>query len=73
MLKINDERKEMVSFGSLKVGDVFIDPTNDENDVCIKIDDIEEDNAFSFTIRVPFTRNDNDLVIPVHEAILTIK
>lgn len=71
MLKINNEREEKVSFGSLKVGDVFIDP--EDNDACIKIDDGEESNAFSFDICVPFTENNLDEVIPVHEAILTIR
>lgn len=72
MLKINNERKEDVPFGSLKIGDVFIDP--DDNDVCLKINDYdEEDNAFSFDKCVPFRLDEDDLIIQVHEAILTIK
>lgn len=73
MLKINDERKEKVTFGSLEIGDVFIDPTNDENDVCIKVDVCVEDNAFSFDNECLFTRYKDDEVIPVREATLTIK
>lgn len=74
MLKINDERKEKVTFGSLEVGDIFIDPTNDENDTCIKVNDSrEEDNAFSFDNECLFTRYNGEVVIPVREAILTIK
>ena len=75
MLKINNEREEKVSFGSLKVGDVFIDPTDNEYDVCIKIDDDEEEEntAFSFYHCVPFRRDNFDEVIPVREATLTVK
>ena len=72
MLKINNERKEDVLFDSLEVGDIFIDP--DDDDVCLKTsEDYEEYNAFSFTKCVPFTMDKNDLTIPVREAILTIR
>lgn len=71
MLKINNEKCEKVSFGSLKVGDIFIDP--EDNDVCIKTNDCSEDNSFSFDMCVPFAKDDLDEVIPVHEATLTIK
>lgn len=76
MLKINDERKtETVRFDSLDRGDVFIDPEHNEYDVCIKIDDDleNENNSYSFDHRIPFHKNINDQVIPVHEAILTIR
>ena len=72
MLKINNEKYEKVSFGSLKVGDIFVDP--EDNDVCIKTNDYSDgDNSFSFDMCVPFAKDNLDEVIPVHEATLTIK
>jgi hypothetical protein len=73
MLKINDERKETVSFGSLKVGDVFIDPRMID-DVCLKIDNNKKScNSFSFKNHTTFGMDNLDEVIPMREAILTIK
>lgn len=73
MLKINDERKsETKRFDELDVGDIFIDP--EDNDICIKINDYSDgDNSFSFTHHVPFPKYSDEIVIPVYDAVLTIK
>lgn len=68
MLKINNERKEEEVFGRLEVGDVFIDP--DDNDVCLKVTDGE---GFSFENQTTFPMDYREAIIPVHEAILTIR
>ena len=73
MLKINDERKtETKRFDELNCGDIFIDP--DDNDVCIKTNDYNDgDNSFSFNHRVSFPKGPDEKVIPIYDAILTIK
>ncbi len=73
MLKINDERKLGTKrFDELNLGDFFIDP--DDNDVCIKISDCNDgDNSFSFTHYVPFPKDSDEKVIPIYDAVLTIK
>ena len=72
MLKINDERKsETKRFGELNLGDIFIDL--DDNDICIKINDYDGDNSFSFTRHVPFPKDFTDVVTPIYDAVLTIK
>lgn len=73
MLKINDERNVQTKrFDELNCGDIFIDP--DDHDVCIKINDYsDEDNSFSFDHRVTFPKCPDEKVIPIYDAVLTIR
>ena len=73
MLKINDERNiQTKRFDDLNCGEIFIDPN--DHDVCIKINECpDEDNSFSFDHRVTFAKCPDEKVIPVYDAVLTIR